>query len=125
MLFAREYLSGQATTIWVLREQDGAMEVLDYIEGLKYSDRIQVNSLLKTVVTVGPPQNKRKYRCLRNHIWELKTRAGVRLLCCQATRGHILLVGSWKAKRNILDRHIERAEAIREAFLSGGECYEE
>ena len=61
--------------------EDDTCPIQGFIDNLQNSHRKQVVALFNRITHRGIPTNEEKFRKLRDKIFELKTRSGVRILC--------------------------------------------
>jgi phage-related protein len=94
----------------------------DYINTLNDKDRSQILALFQRVFIKGPPKNELKFKNLGNHIYELKTSGGVRILCFFADPRHprslILSHGFFKPPKRKLQREINKTLNFRKEYLA-------
>jgi len=89
----------------------------DYIEALENKYKTQVIALVNHIAERGT-HNILKMRPLREGIYELKTRSGIRIFCFFFENRMLLLThGQRKPKPNALKIEIDKALALKKQFL--------
>lgn len=115
-----ELLFGNGQNIYSIIVDDES-PVKQFIESLDAINLKQVMKLISFISDQGPPVNIRKFRHLRDGIYELKTFRGVRIFSFFGEpilpRSLILTHGRFKPKKNILNREIEKAIDFHKDFL--------
>lgn len=99
--------------------------VQNYIDSLEEKHKNQLFSLFKRIVEHGPPNNRAKFNPIGDHIYELKTRSGVRILCFYGgsflLRTLILTHGFDKPGKKQLRREKEKAIKRRKDYFENAE----
>jgi len=89
----------------------------EYISTLQPSDRKRLVSLLSRTVDHGPPRNREKFKKLEGEIFEFKSYQD-RLLCFFDGRNVLIVTHGYRKKSNKAPKsEIERAAALRAAYL--------
>ncbi len=94
----------------------------DFISDLKGLDRTQLFAVFNLILQQGDPHNKTKFRLIGDHVYEIKTKGGIRMFCFKGNtlmqNSIILTHGIRKSKGIITQREKNKCLQLYNEFLT-------
>ncbi|HDM79379.1 MAG TPA: hypothetical protein ENG51_23385 [Deltaproteobacteria bacterium] len=116
-MVCEELYSGKVYTLYVI-VKGKKCPIQEFINSLDEKRKGQALAQLQFLADHGPLYNPEKFRWIKDKIFELKTRSGVRILGFFAGQRKIVLThGFLKGKVKAFQREVKKAQRLRKRLM--------